>query len=150
MFHVSMGRLMAAVAVIFLFTVAAGRSAEAVWTTDYEAALKQAKAENKRVLLDFTGSDWCGWCMKLKEEVFDTTAFGNYAKDKLILVELDYPRSKAQTDAVKKQNAELAKKFKIRGYPTILIVDGDGKVLGQTGYKPGGPYSYIQDLDKMK
>lgn len=148
MFQVSMRSVIAAV--VLLLGVAANQAAEAVWVTDYEAALKQAKAENKRVLLDFTGSDWCGWCIKLREEVFDTTAFGNYAKDKLVLVEIDFPRGKAQSDELKKQNAELAKKFKIRGYPTIILLDGDGKVLGQTGYQPGGPYKYIRDLDKMK
>lgn len=136
-------------ALALFLSVVAGR-AEAVWLTDYEAALKQAKAEDKRVLLDFTGSDWCGWCIKLKSEVFDTPAFSNYAKSRLVLVELDFPRGKAQTPAVKKQNEELARKFNVRGFPTIIILDANGKLLGQTGYRPGGPENYIAELDKIR
>lgn len=148
MFTAFAKRVMAAVVGVFLYSAAV--QAEGLWLTDYEAALKQAKAENKRVLLDFTGSDWCGWCIKLKKEVFNTPEFETYAKNNLVLVELDFPQSKPQTAAVKKQNAELAAKFGIRGYPTIIIVDGDGKPLGKLGYMPGGPRKFIEALDKVK
>lgn len=137
-------------ALVGLFLSGTAAQAEGPWLTDYQAAIKQAKAENKRVLLDFTGSDWCGWCIKLKKEVFDEAAFDNYAKSRLVLVEVDFPRGKAQSDEVKKQNAELARKFGIEGYPTIIILDADGKLLGKTGYMPGGAYKFIEALDKIK
>jgi len=112
-------------------------SADAGWLTSFDQALAQAKAEKKVVLADFTGSDWCGWCIKLKKEVFASAEFQKFAGEKLVLLELDYPRNKPQSDALKKQNAELQKKFNVDGFPTIVFLDGAGKELGRiTGYLP--------------
>ena len=83
------------------------------WETNYQAALEQAAKENKMVLLDFTGSDWCGWCIKLKKDTFSKPEFQKLAEEKLVLVELDFPRSKTQSAELKKQNQELAEKFGI-------------------------------------
>src|SRR4051794_8557007 len=83
------------------------------WLDDLEKAKAQAKAENKKILLDFTGSDWCGWCKKLDAEVFSQQAFKDYAAKNLVLVEVDFPRSFQLPEPTKKQNDELAKKFKI-------------------------------------
>ena len=116
------------------------------WMTDFEAAKAKAKSENKPMLLDFTGSDWCGWCIKLDEEVFTKDAFKAYAGDSLVLVELDFPRNKAQSDAVKAQNKALAEKYQIRGFPTILILSPDGEMVAKTGYQSGGPDSYVEHL----
>ncbi|MFD0893122.1 thioredoxin family protein [Luteolibacter ambystomatis] len=116
------------------------------WTDNYEAAKAQAKKENKTILLDFTGSDWCGWCIKLDKEVFSQKAFKDYAKDKLILVEVDFPHDKRQSRKLKEQNQALAKEFGVKGYPTVILVDGDGKKVGQTGYKEGGDASYVTHL----
>src|SRR6266436_10212897 len=96
------------------------------WIDDLEKAKAQAKAENKKILLDFTGSDWCGWCMKLDKEVFSQPAFKEYAAKKLVLVEVDFPRKTKLPDATKKQNDSLAQKFKIQGYPTIVITSAGG------------------------
>lgn len=119
------------------------------WETDFEAALARAEAENKSLLLDFTGSDWCGWCVRLKDEVFSKKEFKEYAQENLILVELDFPRQKKLSKELKKQNQELAKKFGVRGYPTIILLDKKGKKVGQTGYKAGGPKAYVEHLEKM-
>src|SRR5262245_21345988 len=81
--------------------------AELSWGTDANAALAQAKKEKKLVVLNFTGSDWCGWCIKLKKEVFDTTEFSNYTKDNLVLVEVDFPSKKKQSAELKKANDVL-------------------------------------------
>ena len=107
-----------------------------VWLTDFEAAKKQAAAEKKPIMMFFTGSDWCGWCQKLHEDVLDKDEFRKLAGDKLVLLELDFPRSKKLPDAVKKQNDELGKKFKVDGYPTIVVLASDGVTeLGRTvGY----------------
>ena len=119
------------------------------WLTDVPKAQAKAKAEKKMVMLDFTGSDWCGWCIKLNREVFSKPEFAKYAKDNLILVEVDFPRQKKQTEEQKKANQALQQKYQIQGYPTIIVLDGEGKQSGQTGYKPS-PQEFIGDLEKMK
>ena len=119
------------------------------WLTNFEDAKKQASLENKSLLVDFTGSDWCGYCIKLKEEVFDKKEFADFAKDKFILVELDFPSKKKQDPAIKAQNAELGKKYRIQGYPTILLMDAKGRPFAKTGYQSGGPSAYNQHLKEL-
>ena len=119
------------------------------WLTNFEDAKKQASLENKSLLVDFTGSDWCGYCIKLKEEVFDKKEFADFAKDKFILVELDFPSKKKQDPAIKAQNAELGKKYRIQGYPTILLMDAKGRPFAKTGYQSGGPSAYNQHLMEL-
>ncbi len=120
------------------------------WVTDQPKALEKAKSEKKLVLMDFTGSDWCGWCMKLDKEVFSTPEFQKYAQDHLVLVELDFPHKKVLPPALKTQNDGLQQKYGIEGYPTIIVLDGQGKKLGELGYQPGGPTAFIAALDKLK
>lgn len=114
----------------------AAKKAEVVWLTDFEAAKKQAAEQKKPILMFFTGSDWCGWCKKLHSDVLDKDEFQDFAKDGLVLLELDFPRTKEQSEALKKQNAELGKKFKVSGYPTVVLLASDGeKELDRTeGY----------------
>lgn len=109
------------------------------WLTSYSDAVAQSKSSGKPILMDFTGSDWCGWCKKLKAEVFETSEFKQWASSNVVLLELDFPRRTSQSPAVKKQNEELAQKFGVRGYPTIIFATHAGKVLGQYGYDEGGP-----------
>ena len=126
-------------------------AAELKWETDLPAAQAQAKKEKKMVLMDFTGSDWCGWCIKLNKEVFNTDDFAKYAADNLVLVELDFPSKKKQTAELKKANAALKEKYGADGFPTIVVVNGEGKELWkQVGYMPGGPKAWIAELDKAK
>ena len=103
------------------------KKTEIVWLTDFEAAKKQAAEEKKPILMFFTGSDWCHWCKKLHEEVLDKEDFQKFAKDSVILLELDFPNSIPQSEALKKQNKELDEKFDVRGYPTMILVASDGK-----------------------
>ena len=119
------------------------------WTTDYEAALAQAKKEKKYVIADFTGSDWCGWCIKLKEEVFDKPEFHAWAKDNAVLLELDFPRNKKLPEELQKQNEKLRERFKIEGYPTIVFLDASGKQLGRGSYVEGGPAKWIAEAEKQ-
>ncbi|HVJ45103.1 MAG TPA: thioredoxin family protein [Luteolibacter sp.] len=120
------------------------------WTTDYEAAKKEAASSKKSLLIDFTGSDWCGWCIKLNDEVFKHDTFKNGVKDKFVLLELDFPNDKSkQTEAVQKQNAELSKKYGIEGFPTILLTDEEGRPFASTGYEAGGPAEYVKHLDGL-
>ena len=120
------------------------------WSEEYDKALAQAKTDKKLVLLDFTGSDWCGWCIKLDKEVFSQAEFADYAKKNLVLVELDYPRSKEQSKEIKAQNAKLQGEYKIQGYPTIIVLNSEGKKVGELGYQPGGPKAFIAELEKLK
>jgi thioredoxin-related protein len=119
------------------------------WLSDLPTAQAKAKAENKLVLMDFTGSDWCSWCIKLHKEVFSTPEFKEYAKDKLVLMEVDFPQTKKQTKALKKANEALQEKYKIEGFPTIVVLDGEGKKVGELGYMPGGPKAFLAALDKL-
>jgi len=126
------------------------RAEELQWLTDLPKAQTQAKSEKKLVMLDFTGSDWCGWCIKLHNEVFSKPEFAEYAKKNLVLVEVDFPQKKQQTEQLKKANQALQEKYKIEGYPTIIVLDGSGKKVGELGYQPGGPKAFIAELDKLK
>src|SRR6476659_6847904 len=108
------------------------------WLTDLPKAQAQAKKENKLVMLDFTGSDWCGWCIKLDKEVFSKPEFKSYAKDNLVLVEVDFPKLKELPADVAKQNDKLQKQYKIEGYPTVIVLNSAGKKVGELGYQEGG------------
>jgi protein disulfide-isomerase len=139
--------LIAALAATVLWQV---NAAESTWLTDLPKAQAQAKTENKIVLMDFTGSDWCPWCIKFKKEVFDTAEFKDYAAKNVVLVELDYPRKK-QDAALKKANAQLKDQYKISGFPTLVVLDKDGKEIGrQVGYAEGGPKAFIAKLEGYK
>jgi len=135
--------LIAVVSALALYSASAGE-----WLTDLPKAQAQAKKENKLVLLDFTGSDWCGWCIKLKGEVFDLKEFKEYADKNLVLVEVDFPRKKELSAEQKKANGELQEKYKIKGYPTIIVLNGDGKKVGELGYTKGGPKAFIAKLEE--
>ncbi len=138
-----------ALAVLCAIAIPARAAAPPGWTEDYAKAVEKAKTENKNVLLDFTGSDWCGYCIALNKEVFSTAKFKAWAKDHVVLVEVDFPHSKPQTQKVKAQNADLKSKYPAGGYPTIVIVDTAGNELAKkVGYSPGsGPDAYIAALE---
>ncbi len=119
------------------------------WTTDVRAAISQAQAQKKHIFLFFTGSDWCGWCKRLNHEILSTDEFQRYASDKLVLVKLDFPRYHPIPEDVKAQNEQLASHFKIRGYPTVIVLDGSGKPLGELGYQEGGPGPFVQALQHL-
>ncbi len=119
------------------------------WLTDFKEASKRAQEQNKAMLLDFTGSDWCGWCIRLKKEVFDEKEFQDYAKENLILVELDFPRTKELPKKTKEQNEQLSQEHQITGFPTIVLLDSRGKLVGKTGYQEGGPQKYVEHLKKI-
>jgi thioredoxin-related protein len=138
----------------FLIGLSATQAQELKWYTDVKEAIKVSNKEKKPMLLFFTGSDWCGWCIRLQNEVLKTPEFSKWASESVILVELDYPRRTAQADEIKKQNAELQQAFGIQGFPTIYFANAtvkDGKVnfegLGSTGYVAGGPTAWLAVAD---
>lgn len=138
-------------ALILTSIVTSAHGAE--WNTDYDKALATAKASNKYVLIDFNGSDWCGPCIEMKKVVFSTPAFTSYANTNLILLDIDYPRKKQLPDSLKKQNDILAKQYGIdrSGYPTVVLLDPNGKKLGQLeGYGGETPADVIAWVEKLK
>lgn len=136
-------------ALLGLFLMTGASMAETGWHTDWAEAAKESKKTNKPILIDFTGSDWCGWCIKLKEEVFDTPQFKKWAKDTVVLLEVDFPRGKKQSEAVKEKNKKLAMKYQIEGFPTIMFVDHTGKALGRYGYDEGGPDVWTKKAEDL-
>jgi protein disulfide-isomerase len=119
------------------------------WLTSLETAKAEAALRKVPILVDFSGSDWCGWCIRLDKEVFSKPAFKNYAKDNLVLLLIDFPRRTAQSDEVKRTNQTLAEQFQVEGFPTVLLLNAEGKVLARTGYQAGGAEAYIQNLKSL-
>lgn len=134
-------------AVITAFAICGGAGAAEGWLTDFEKAKEATKTQNRHMLIDFSGSDWCGWCIKLDKEVFTQKAFQDYAKDNLVLMLADFPNDKSKQSAqVQKQNKKLADEFGVRGFPTVFVLSPEGKVVGRTGYQPGGPEAYVKHI----
>ena len=143
---------------LFLFAVAVSvfvsgtfASADTGWLNDYKKAQQEAKAGNKFLLLDFTGSDWCGWCKKFDREVLSQPEFKDYARDNLVVVELDFPRAKSQSPELQKQNRALAQQYEIVGFPTVVVISAEGQKLWRyDGYFPDGPAAFIAQLQKLR
>ncbi len=123
--------------------------AEATWLSDFHKAQEEARASHKLLLINFTGSDWCGWCIRLQVEVFSKPEFEEYAKQNLVLMEVDFPHAKPLSSEVRSQNMALAQKYGIGGFPTIVVLSGDGKPVGLLSYLPGGPSAFIEELKKL-
>ena len=121
--------LLAGPALLFLILLCA--RAESAWLNDYKKAQEEAKTSHKFLLIDFTGSDWCGWCKKLDKEILSQSQFKDYARMNLVLLEVDFPRAKAQNAELRKQNQELAQHYQVGGFPTIVVLNGDGQKLWQ-------------------
>jgi len=142
-------RLFVFAAIISLASAACAR-AESDWLHDYGKAQEEAKTNHKLLLLNFTGSDWCGWCIKFDKEVLSQPQFKNFAHDNLVLVELDFPRRKTQPTEEKKQNVQLAQQYEVLGFPTIVVLNSNGQKVWQfDGYFPGGPEAFIEQLQKL-
>ena len=122
--------------------------ADVSWQSDFSKARERAIKEKKPMLINFTGSDWCGWCIKMKKDVLTDSKFVEYAEKNLVLVEADFPNSKPQTPALKASNEILKKKYLVQGFPTFVLIDADGKELGRhVGYIQGGAGAFTSKLD---
>lgn len=119
------------------------------WMTNYDDASIKAKRERKSILLFFTGSDWCGWCHKLENEALDTTDFSDAAGDQFVFIVVDFPLKTPLDQNITAQNKELQKKYDVKGFPTVVLLDENGQLIGDTGYRPGGGKSYAEYLKKM-
>ena len=120
------------------------------WTSDYQAAQKQAAESKKDLLIDFTGSDWCIWCKRLDKEVFEEADFQKEIVKGYVLVKLDFPQDQSLvTEEIKAQNAQLQEQYKVQGFPTIFLMDASGKPFAQTGYQPGGGAKYLEHVAEL-
>ena len=138
-----MKRVLAVLAVSLLANASMALAA-AGWSNNYPTALAQAKAENKPMLVNFTGSDWCGWCIKLKNDVFSTPAFKKFAQNEVVLMEADFPQGHQLPQAVQEQNDALQARYRVEGFPTLVLVDPNGKEIDRNvGYLEGGPEAMI-------
>lgn len=129
---------------------------ELTWETNLEKAAQVSIKTKKPLLLFFTGSDWCGWCIRLQKEVLKTAEFAAWAKENVVLVELDFPRRSPQLPEIQKQNMEMQQIFEVRGYPTVWFANptkNDGKInldkLGSTGYVAGGPSKWLEAANQI-
>jgi protein disulfide-isomerase len=152
-----MNRLFLTIVIALSITLSSNAQESSKWFTSLEEAAKVSMSTGKPIMANFTGSDWCGWCKKLKREVFDQAEFKNWADENIVLLELDFPRRVAQSEEIKKQNRELQQMFKVGGYPTIHlfnVVVKDGKLqldpLKKSGYVAGGPKPFIQSITVSK
>ncbi len=122
------------------------------WVLDFAKAKEQAKGEGKDLMINFTGSDWCGWCKRLEGEVFSKKEFIDEAAKKYVLVYLDFPMNEEAKAKVvdEKLNEELRTSYGVQGFPTIILTDQGGNPFGRTGYQPGGPTAYNEHLGKLQ
>lgn len=126
-------------------------AADAGWLTDLSTAQARAKAENKMVLMDFTGSDWCPDCIALKKNVFDTQKFEDYAAANLELVTVDFPDKKAQPRELKKANEKLRDKYNVEAFPGLILLDQNGREIGRLSVNDGAsPETFIAAVEKLK
>jgi len=131
--------------------VPAAEAPSLVWIDHFDTGLAKAKAENKLALVNFTGSDWCSVCITLKKEVFSRKEFSDYVKDRMVLVEVDYPQIKQLPPEKREKHARLQEIYKIEGrIPTVLVLNGDGVELGRLGYTQGGLPSFLAELEKIR
>lgn len=119
------------------------------WSTDLAKAQAQARAEGKAVLINFTGSDWCGWCMKLRKDVFLKPDFAAYAQTNLVLVEIDFPKRKTLPPEVQKANQRLEQQFQVQGFPTLVLLDRNGTRLSNVNYANGGTRTFLAEVEKI-
>jgi protein disulfide-isomerase len=129
---------------------------ELTWHTDVNKAVNIAKLESKPIMMFFTGSDWCGWCIRLQNEVFKKPEFVEWAHKNVILVELDFPRKTQLAAELKQQNSQMQQIFQVRGYPTIWFVTPELKEnninlrqIGKVGYVPGGPLKWLEAVHQF-
>lgn len=130
---------------------AALRGAQGSWETDFKRAQEEAKAKNKLLLIDFTGSDWCGFCIRFDRDILSKQQFKDYADKNLVLLEVDFPRAKEQSQELRVQNQKLAAQYEVEGFPTIVVLNRDGReVWRYPGYFAEGPQAFIAELEKLR
>jgi thioredoxin-related protein len=143
------GKLSLAILATAITCALAPAHAAKVFETDFEEAAETARNSNRYMLLDFSGSDWCGWCIRLDKEVFGKKEFQKYAKENLACVLLDFPRRKSLKKSLKEQNEALQRKYEVRGFPSVIVLSPKGDFVTKTGYREGGAAGYVKHLKQI-
>lgn len=140
--------VIAIIASMFAVASFAATSTPKGFTDNLDEALKRAKENKRYVVAVFSGSDWCGWCKKLEKEILSTDTFRKGAEGKYELVYIDNPRNKdLLSEHGKKNNEKLTDKYEIRGFPSVLVLDADGKKVAELGYEKAGPAKFLEKLE---
>jgi thioredoxin-related protein len=148
--------LLLAISLAVIMASPACARADSSWITDLKKAEEEAKANHRLVFVNFTGSDWCGYCILLERAIFSKPEFKDYANKNLVLLEIDYPRTggpkwNAQSIDLKKQNALLAEQYDVNAFPTLVVLSPEGKMLWRfEGYYSGGVSAFLAELDKVR
>ena len=125
-------------------------SAAEPWLTELNSAQARAQVENKAVLIHFSGSDWCGWCMKLRKEVFAKPEFDAYARTNLVLLAVDFPKHKPVPAGIQSTNQRVADQFQVQGFPTLVLLDSQGRRLGNINYAQGGTKPFLAEVERLR
>jgi thioredoxin-related protein len=140
--------IFALVSALLLFQA---RAEQPGWLTDFSKAQSEAKAEKKLLVMDFNGSDWCPPCQELRKNVFNTPEFRQFAQQNAVLLDVDFPHQKRQTEEVKRASEALAQKFSVEAFPTVIVIGPDGKELKKMeGYDGQNAEDFVAALKKLK
>lgn len=119
------------------------------WFNNYKEAVQEAQKSRKPLLLFFTGSDWCGWCKKMHQEVFSSPEFAREVGNMFVFVDVDFPMNKPLPPEIAQQNAQLKQTYGVTGYPTVVILDSNQNFVAEAGYRPGGGRAYADYLKQL-
>jgi len=141
----------AILALLFFALALAVEAADAKWYYDLAEAKATAKKEKKLVFIDFTGSDWCGWCMKLKKEVFTTAEFNNYARSNLVLLEIDLPHGKPLSPQQLAANLRVQEQYQVEGFPTLVVLSHEGQEIWRLpSYVDAKPADWVRTMEALR
>jgi len=135
--------------VLLLFFTQSAWSTEATWLENIDQAKTAAQKENKTIFINFSGSDWCHWCIKLDKDILSKQEFIDYAEKNLVLLKIDFPKRTRQSKELIAHNEALARKYNVRGFPTVVLLNSQGKQVGVTGYRYGSVADYIDHLQTL-
>jgi thioredoxin-related protein len=143
-------KVLFAVVFMIVFAIDSVADEHSIWMKDLDQAKQIAVTKNKPILVYFTGSDWCMWCMKLDKEVFSKQEFKDYLKENFIPVVIDFPMYQEQSAAIRRKHEKLKAKYAVQGFPTLFLLNPQGKILAKSNYIPGGVSGVKKYLELAK
>lgn len=138
--------------IVFILSLNTARLSAQDWRTDWDIAKVEAEQANKKLILVFSGSDWCIPCIKLEKEIWKSPAFIQYAQKHYVLFRADFPKRKKNKlpETIQQLNDRLASQYNPKGYfPLVVVLDAQGKVKGQLGYEKVTPEAYIALIEQL-
>jgi len=145
-------RKYALITILFVLMINTTRLSAQEWRTDWDTAKVEAEQANKKLILVFSGSDWCIPCIKLEKEIWENSSFIQYAEQHYVLFRADFPKRKKNKlpETIQHLNDRLASEYNPKGYfPLVVVLDTQGKVKGQLGYEKLTPEAYIALIEQL-